>query len=183
VTDVRWGEDDGQRVLLVDGVVQSVDGLPSDGYWLELLPDKRPKRSLILGLGAATIANLLHARFGEVRGVAVDDDPRVIELAREPLARFPELAVVESDALDFVARCGDSFDYVCVDLYRGAEMDICMLQRPFLRALRRILDVGGTAVFNLTHDRRLAKRLARLERIFTVASSIRVDDNVVVRVR
>src|SRR5262249_29787731 len=74
---VRVAEDEGQRALLVDGVVQSVavEGpVLGPGYWPAMLPDARPRRALLLGLGAGTIAHLLVRRFGPVAMVGVESD-------------------------------------------------------------------------------------------------------------
>src|SRR4051794_28926969 len=49
---VRVAEDEGQRALLVDGVVQSVavEGptFHGPGYWPAMLPDVRPRQALLL---------------------------------------------------------------------------------------------------------------------------------------
>jgi len=62
------GRYDGRTALLIDGVVQSLD--PGDGtedvngYWPALIPEYRPERTLLLGLGGGTVARLLLRRFG-----------------------------------------------------------------------------------------------------------------------
>ena len=66
MTEVRLGEDDGRPVLLVNGAVQSVLADDPEGYWQRMVPDVKPRRALLLGLGAGTVARLLHERFGEV---------------------------------------------------------------------------------------------------------------------
>src|SRR5206468_5576446 len=79
------GDDEGQTALLINGVVQSVlvgDGDLGPGYWPLMLPDARPKRALILGLGGGTLAHLLARRFGRVELTAVEIDPDVVRLAK-----------------------------------------------------------------------------------------------------
>src|SRR5258707_8421030 len=81
---VRIGEDGGRAALLVDGVVQSIspeDGLIDGGYWAAMVPDERPRRALILGLGGGTLSTLLQVRWGELRIVGVDDDRSILETA------------------------------------------------------------------------------------------------------
>src|SRR5919205_297677 len=152
VPRVRIAADEGQRALLVDGVVQSVavDGPHlGPGYWPRMLPDVRPRRALLLGLGGGTIAHLLMRRFGPVPMVGVEADPEVLALARAEFGLdLPSLTVVEGDALAYVAACAERFDYVCVDLYRGAELERGVLARPVLRGIKRLLTPGGIAVFN-----------------------------------
>src|SRR3954454_19502731 len=91
----RIGEDGGRTALLVDGVVQSVavsSPDQADGYWWDMLPDVRPRRALLLGLGGGTVAQLLQQRFGDVALVGVESDERVLTLARSTV-----LAGVEMD--------------------------------------------------------------------------------------
>ncbi len=182
---VRVAEDEGQRALLVDGVVQSVavEGPElGPGYWPHMLPDVRPRRALLLGLGGGTIAHLLVRRFGPVPMVGVEADPEVLALARAEFGLdLPSLAVVEGDALAYVAACTERFDYVCVDLYRGAEFERGVLARPVLRALKRLLLPGGLVVFNLFRDRRTERRLHRLRQVFPWVAAEPVGKNVVVR--
>ncbi len=182
---VRIADDEGQRALLVDGVVQSVavDGPAiGPGYWPSMLPDARPRRALLLGLGGGTIAHLLVRRFGPIPMVGVEADAEVLALARAAFGLdLPSLIVVEGDALAFVAACADRFDYVCVDLYRGAELERGVLARPVLRAIKRVLVPGGLAVFNLFRDRRTERRVHRLRQVFAYAESETIAKNVLVR--
>ena len=182
---VRVGEDEGQRALLVQGVVQSVAvewPVLGPGYWPSMLPDARPRRGLLLGLGGGTIAHLLVRRFGPLPLVGVEADAEVLAVARAEFGlTLPSLTIVEGDALAYVATCDERFDYVCVDLYRRAELERGVLARPFLRALKRLLRPGGLAVFNLFRDGRTARRLHRLQTVFPLAEAHAVSKNIVVR--
>lgn len=184
LSEVRFGEDEGRRVLLVDGSVQSVADptRPSfdDGYWSAMVPDQRPSRALLLGLGVGTVARLLRARFGPVRLVGVDDDPGIIAVARRELADIRTLEIVEADAFRYVAESDERFDLACVDLYRGAQLQAQIIGRPFLRQLRGLLEPRGVATFNLFADRRAESRVHRLGRVLRVTRQIRVGKNLVV---
>lgn len=181
------GEDAGQRALFVEGVVQSVaaaDALRGPGYWPAMLPDSRPRRALLLGLGGGTIAHLLVRRFGPVPLVGVESDPEVLAVARAEFdLALPSLTVVEGDAVDYIAACAERFDYICVDLYRGAEPERRVYARPFLRQLRARCLPGGLVVFNLFRDGRTARRLHRIQQVFPYATSERIGQNIVVRAR
>lgn len=178
-------EDEGQRALLVEGVVQSVaadDALRGPGYWPAMLPDVRPRHALLLGLGGGTIAHLLVRRFGPLPMLGVEVDVEVLALARAEFdLALPSLTVVEGDALAYVAGCRERFDYVAVDLYKGAEPERGMYTRPFLRALRALLLPGSLAVFNLFRDGRSARRLHRLQQVFPYAATEPLGKNLVVR--
>jgi spermidine synthase len=179
------GEDDGRRVLLVDGVVQSVavePGREVGGYWAALLPNVRPRRALVLGLGGGTLVNLLRQRFGEVAAIGVESDEEVLRLAKAGLhLAMPGLDVVHQDAFLYVAECSGQFDYICVDLFRGAQFERRVLQRPFLRRLRQIATPGAEIVINLFFDRRVATYVRRISRVLAVRSTERIGKNVVLR--
>ena len=182
MANVRLGEDDGRPVLLVNGAVQSVLADDPDGYWVRMVPDVKPRRALLLGLGAGTIARLLHERFGEVPIVGVDDDLAVIDFARELLRDLPDLAIEHGDAFEYVARAaaaGEHFDYVAVDLYRGDYLAHGVVGRPFLRGLRALGEPRGLVIFNLFYERRVYDRIRRIERVFRVIKRELVHRNLV----
>ena len=136
-----------------------------------MVPDVRPRRALLLGLGAGTIARLLHDRFGNVYTVGVDDDLAVIDFARELLRDLTDLTVEHGDAFEYVERAasaGDRFDYVAVDLYRGDRLAHGVVGRPFLRSLRTLAEPRGLVIFNFFMERRVYDRIRRIERVFRV---------------
>jgi spermidine synthase len=179
---VRLGEDDGRPVLLVDGTVQSVLADDPDGYWRKMVPDVRPTRALLLGLGAGTVARLLHEKFGDIPMVGVDYDLAVVDFARELLRDLPALEIVHGDAFEYVmqsAAHGGHFDYAAIDLYQGDQLAHGVVGRPFLRALKTLLAPRGVAVFNLFYERRMYDRLRRIERVFRVTDKKLVRRNLV----
>jgi spermidine synthase len=185
--EVRIGEDGGRAALLVDGVVQSIspeDGLSVGGYWAAMLPDERPARALILGLGGGTLASLLRARWGGLRMVGVDDDNRILALAREA-GWLPTcgLEIVLCDAFEFVRTCHERFDYVAVDLFRGPRMPSRVFGKPFLRHVRSRLEPHGRLVVNLFRDRRQPDRIGRIALFFDIRSQIDIGGNVIVHAR
>ena len=182
MTEVRLGEDDGRPVLLVNGAVQSVLADDPEGYWQRMVPDVKPRRGLLLGLGAGTIARLLHERFGEVSIVGVDDDEAVVDFARELLRDLPALAIEQGDAFEFVERAvsaGEHFDYVAVDLYRGDHLAHGVVGRPFLRGLCTLAEPRGLVIFNFFMERRVYDRIRRIERVFRVVKRELVHRNLV----
>jgi spermidine synthase len=183
MAEVRLGEDDGRPVLLVDGTVQSVLADDPDGYWRQMVPDVRPERTLLLGLGAGTVARLLAERFGDVPTVGVDNDQGVVDFAHELLRDLPAVEIVYADAFVYAAEAaarGDRFDYVAVDLYQGDQLAHGVVGRPFLRALKALAGPRGTVVFNLFYEKRMYDRLRRIERVFRVLDRRLVRRNLVV---
>jgi len=181
------GEEDGRPALLVDGVVQSVAPRDRDdqpGYWAAMLPSARPARSLLLGLGGGTLVHLLRYRFGPTPIVAVDDDAALIAFALTTLGiGGPGLEVVCADAFDYVAHVEGRFDYVAVDLYRGAVMSHGVLGKPFLRRLRALTSPGGLVAVNLFHSRRTPDALRRIGKVFPRVDPVVVGRNCVARCR
>lgn len=179
---MRLGEDQGRPVLLVDGTVQSVLADDPDGYWSRMVPAVRPRRAVLLGLGAGTIARLLHERFGDIPTVGVDYDQGVVDFARELLRDLRDVEVVHGDAFAYVEAAvgrGEHFDFAAVDLYQGDQMAHGVVGRPFLRHLRALLEPRGLAAFNLFYERRVDDRVRRIERVFRVQGREVVGKNLV----
>ena len=170
----------------MDGTVQSVLADDPFGYWHALVPGVRPRRGLLLGLGAGTVARLIHERFGPVPLVGIDDDPAVLDVARDTLKDLPSVEIVQEDAFKYVERAaerGEHFDYAAVDLYRGARLAHGVAGRPFLKALKALLAPRGSAAFNLFLERRAADRVRRIERVFPVLERRMVGKNVILWAR
>ena len=166
----------------MDGTVQSVLAHDPAGYWSRMVPDVRPRRALLLGLGGGTVARLLHERFGDVSTVGVDIDLAVVDFARELLRDLPAVEIVHGDAFEYVrqaAASGEQFDYAAVDLYVGYQLVHGVVGRPFLKALRTLLEPRGVVVFNLFHERRLDNRIRRIGRVFTLQERRLVGMNLV----
>jgi len=176
-------EDEGQTALLINGVVQSVVVGDSDlgpGYWPLMLPDVRPKRALILGLGGGTLAHLLHRRFPGVAVTAVEIDSEVIHLARSAFS-IDELGVdiIEADAFDFIGETTGPYDYLAVDVFADGQIPRRVFQKPFVRRVKELLTPGGVAAFNFFKDRNAASRLRRLEALFPRVDVRESRENVV----
>jgi len=177
-------EYEGHRALMVDGVIFSVavgEGTPPFGYWAAMLPQGSPRTALLLGLGAGTLAHLLTRQAPAVRITGVDIDPGIIDFARRYFdLALPNLEVIVADAFDYVARCTQPFDYVAVDLFRGAAFHRGVLARPFLQRLAAIAGPDGDIVINMYRDHRSDGFLRRIGRILEVARVDRLPCNVLV---
>ena len=175
------------KALVVDGAVQSVSLASPEslaGYWPAMLPDGRPRRALILGLGGGTLVQLMLRRFGAVPVVGVDDDPAVVGFGSIELGLDPaSLEIVIDDAFSYVVRCRERFDYIAVDLYRGGALARGLFAAPFLRDLRRLLDARGRLVINLPIDEHLALRRERLTRFFRIERQQPLGKNCIVHAR
>jgi spermidine synthase len=177
-------EDEGRRALIVDGAVQSVapeDGHRGSGYWAAMIPDVRPQRALVLGLGAGTVVHLLTRRFGPIPIVAVDDDPELVEFARREFdLDLANLEIVIGDAFAYVQACEQRFGLILVDLYHGAQPAAGLVSRPFLSELKRLLLPRGQVVFNLYGSYLTPKRMAALQTGFRTVTSLDAGANRIV---
>jgi spermidine synthase len=181
---------DGRLALEVGNVTQSVT-LPEDeatevqGYWPLMLPERCPRRALLLGLGGGTLAALLARRCPGVAIVGIERNPEVLVVARREfgLDVLVGLEVVEADAFDWVEEhalsAAASFDLVCLDLFEGGRLAPGTLARPFLRQVASLLESDSVLTVNLMRTARLPEQVHRLESVFTIERQLRVWGNAV----
>lgn len=193
----NWG-----IALEVGGVVQSVS-VPDDraasvdagdepwpgpggGYWGLMLPPGCPRRALLLGLGAGTVARLLVRRCPDTEMVGVERNAEVIAVARGEfgLDELNQLTIVEADAFAWVAEhVADepgSFDVICLDLFEAGRLAPGTLATPFLRQLAALLTPHGTLTVNLMVTARTPDQIHRLRRVFEPQRELRLRGNLVV---
>ena len=159
---------------------------PGGGYWGLMLPPGCPRRALLLGLGAGTVARLLARRCPDVEMVGVERDAEVIAVARSDfgLDNLRRLSVVEADAFAWVAEHAASepgrFDLLCLDLFEAGRLAPGTLATAFLRQLALLLAPGGTLTVNLMVTARTPDQLHRLRRVFEPQRELRLRGNLVV---
>jgi SAM-dependent methyltransferase len=162
---------------------------PGGGYWGLMLPDGCPRRALILGLGAGTVAHLLARRYPGVRITGVERDAEVLAVARAEfgLDAIPHLEVIEADAFAWVAGASATspgvYDLVCLDLFEAGRLALGTLATPFLRQIAALLAPGGTLTVNLMVTARTPDQLHRLQRVFAITRELRLRGNLVVHAR
>lgn len=189
---VRVLREQGRRVLTVDGVVQSIEvreGEATPGYWKEMIPASIGKEALLLGYGGGTIAHILLSLEPEIRILAIDDDPTVVNIAQSSqYLRLEDerLRIELADAFASVRRFADEsrqFDTVAVDLYRALAIARAAFSRPFLRRIAQILTPDGYATFNLQRDGATARRIRKIGQYLRVERTALVGMNCVVHAR
>jgi len=182
---------DGRLALEVANVTQSVtlpedESAPLDGYWPLMLPERCPRRALLLGLGGGTLAALLARRCPGVAIVGIERNTEVLVVARRELGldALVGLEVVEADAFAWVEEHASSepasFDLICLDLFEGGRLAPGTLARPFLRQVASLLEANGVLTVNLMRTARLPEQLHRLESVFTIERQLRIWGNAVV---
>jgi spermidine synthase len=151
--------------LRIDGTQASVHrpgrALTGVVWWalaspILMLPRDRPRRVLLLGLGAGSVARALRALDPEAEIVGVELNPEVLRVARRhfDLDRLG-IEMVAGDAREYLRRGRRRFDLVVEDLFVGPSRSV---RKPDwvpgegYRLIRRRLRPGGYVVSNTIHE-------------------------------
>jgi spermidine synthase len=121
-----------------------------------LLLPRRPRRVLLLGLAAGSVARAIRALDGQVEIVGVERDREVLRLARRHfgLGRL-RVEVVTGDALEYLRMERRRFDLIVEDLFVGPSRSVRKpdwLLGEGYRLIRRRLRPGGFVVSNTIHE-------------------------------
>jgi SAM-dependent methyltransferase len=143
------------RFLLVDGTVQGAErrsthrSLVEFSEYLEVgarWARPEPKRVLVVGLGAGTLAATF-ARAG-VETVALEIDPEVVEAARTHFDLPGEVQVIVGDAREYLRSEHRRFDAVLLDVYRGESFPWHLGTKEAFSEMRALLEPGGCVALN-----------------------------------
>ncbi len=121
-----------------------------------LLPKNRPRRVLLLGLAAGSVARALRALDPDAEIVGVERDREVLRLARRHfgLDRLG-IELVVGNALEYLRRGRRRFDLIVEDLFVGPSRSVrkpdWLLDEGY-RLIRRRLRSGGYVVSNTIHE-------------------------------
>lgn len=141
-------KDKDTNILLVDQFPQSAYP-PHGGYYQYLIPDKDPKTALVLGVGGATVCRLLLEKFPDIKITGVDNNPEVIQAAREHL-KLDEvnMDLVVADAFEFIEKTTEKYGLIIVDLFNGYWFPLRVLSPPFVEKCKSLLVEGGSLYVN-----------------------------------
>lgn len=155
--------DSGERVLeLNEG--QAVHSLYrpgsylTGGYWdgYLVLPfsttAQRPRRVLMLGSAAGSVARAFGHYLPRTRFDAVEIDPELTELGRRYFdLRNARMSTYAEDARPFLAASDRRYDAILVDAYRQPYIPFYLVTREFFELTRDHLAPGGTVIVNVGH--------------------------------
>jgi spermidine synthase len=121
-----------------------------------LLPRDRPRRVLLLGLAAGSVARALRRLDPDAQVVGVELDREVVHAARRHfgLGRL-RVELVVGDALEYLRRDRRRFDLVVEDLFVGPPRSVhkpAWLPGEGYGLIRRRLRPGGYVVSNTIHE-------------------------------
>jgi spermidine synthase len=130
-----------------------------------LLSRSRPRRVLLLGLAAGSVARAIGALDPEAEIVGVERDREVLRLARRHfgLDRL-RLELVTGDAFEYLKSERRRFDLIIEDLFVGPSRSVrkpdWLLDEGY-RLIRRRLRPGGFVVSNTIHETARVVRAVR----------------------
>jgi len=134
---------------------------PDDGW---------PRRALLIGLGAGSLAKFIHRHLEQTRITAVEIDPRIAPMAQQyfHLPVDPRrLKVVIADGADYVAGARGRFDLILVDGFGADARPGGLDSAAFYAAARGRLSNSGLLVCNLLgRSRGFSASIARIARAF-----------------
>jgi spermidine synthase len=136
-------------VMVVDGVPQSVSGLPRGGYWPHLIPEEEVKSALILGVAGGTIPRLLIEKYPQIELTCVDNSQEIVDWAREnfDLSKI-NMDLVVQDGFFFVKTTSLKFDLIVVDMWDGYWFPFKSLTKEFIDQCKKRLNKGGWVYVN-----------------------------------
>ncbi len=167
-----WGElqvvDDGERRLLNFGTdTEQSCILRHDparlqyeytrAMLLPLLYAPTPRRALLLGLGAGSLATCLHRHCREMKISAVELRPAVIDVAYRyfGLPQGKKLQVFADDALHWLhQQPASKAQLILSDLYGASDADPAQLNGDFLQLCQKHLHNEGWLVINCWQSHR-----------------------------
>ncbi|HEX4986718.1 MAG TPA: polyamine aminopropyltransferase [Burkholderiales bacterium] len=140
-----------------------------------LLFHPEPRRVLMIGLGGGSLAKFVHRHFPRAAVTVVENEPRVIAVARQYFC-LPEderLVVREAEGAAWVAAHPDSCDVLMVDGYDGIEQSAALCSADFYASAGAALAADGVLVANLwSSDARFDACLQRIEGVFEAVACV-----------
>jgi spermidine synthase len=121
------------------------------GYFhIAVAIDPEATRTLVIGLGGATVVKRMWRDYPEMRIDAVELDPAVIDVARRFFA-LPDderISVFEDDGRRFVEASTDTYDIAIVDAFDEDRVPRPLTTEEFMRTLRDRLSTDGVVAYN-----------------------------------
>ncbi len=129
-----------------------------------------PRRALLVGLGAGSLAKFLYRHFPDCRLTVVEIDPQVEWVARQYF-KLPDdprrLAVAIADGADYLLAGDSHYDLILVDGFDAGGRAGALDSEPFYQACRcRLSEQGILGINLLGRDRGHKASVARVEAAF-----------------
>jgi len=145
-----------ERLMLVDGIIQSGENLSHDGGLPPYVRDMdaltwryhpKAKRVLLVGLGGG---NLVHCFLN--RGMSVDVveiDPQIAKVAERFFGLDPsKIGLSFDDGRHFVRQAKTRYDLIVLNTFTGENFPSHLLTREFFQEVNARLNPGGIVALN-----------------------------------
>lgn len=137
---------------------------------LLLRPAPWPRRALLVGLGAGSLAKFIYRYLPDCRTTVVEINPQIEWVARQYF-KLPDdprrLSVIVDDGADYVLAGGRSFDAIFVDGFDPDGRSGALDTLPFYQACRSRLSEQGLLIVNLLgRDRGFQDSVGRIGQAF-----------------
>ncbi|MDR1368254.1 MAG: fused MFS/spermidine synthase [Candidatus Accumulibacter sp.] len=134
-----------------------------------------PRRALLIGLGAGSLAKFLYHKSPETKIIAVEIDPRVEIVARLhfKLPQDPDrLKVLIGDGVDYLKNCRLKFDLILIDGFDKDADPGLLDSSPFYHDCRARLTDDGLLAINLLGKKRFEKSAEMIAEAFEERSLV-----------
>jgi len=155
--EIRVSENFGVRRLIAGANTQSQTlnskGKTGHRYWDDMVPANvhlgPDSRSLILGLGGGTTAQIITRKFGPVAIDGVDIDPLMVEIGHKFLGMdLPNLNIIIEDAAHFIEDARYKYDLICVDVFVAGDVPKEIESEKFFSSVKKSLLPAGLCSIN-----------------------------------
>ena len=118
---------------------------------LPLIHDRVPSKVLELGGGAQSTQRYLNHSQKDVQFTSIESDSDVTKLVRDIFPGSNNLNIIEADAfeyLDLSVKDKQTYEWLIVDLFHGAESPINAKHKNFLQQVHLCLQGNGWLILN-----------------------------------
>lgn len=155
----------GEKILVINTYDQGISINKKNieqSYWyfvseqiIKFCANKEKPQTLMLGLGAGTISNLIAKKNSNIRQTIIEIDKFVIQACKEyfNLDKLPNYQLLQDDAYRLLQEpklFNDKFDIIIVDIYIGKAPFVSpKSNKPnFINKLLPLLKKEGMIIFN-----------------------------------
>jgi len=150
-----------------------------------------PKKVLILGFCAGTLAHLLNKRFEnvEITGVEIDKEMVIIGEKFFNIDKIPNLKIEIANAYNYMKKNKEKYDLIMVDTYLGSTFPPTLASTEFIEYIKKGLNDNGLCIVNMLNTNESKKvtenYIKYMKRVLTKVETINVSgmtssDNVLI---
>jgi spermidine synthase len=143
-----------------------------------------PKKILILGFGAGSVAKVISKKWPESKITGVEIDLMVIKIAKKyfEIDKIRNLTIINQRAEDYIKNTQDIFDLILIDCYQGYMIPLAFEDTNFLKVVK---SKGKTVLLNRlfwdSHQQKTLRFLNKLDKSFTT-TTCRTPSNLVISI-